>query len=379
MEQSNLTTNGLISQAKRLKFSHLSTTDRNNIEYYLSNGWKQAEIARKLGFNRSTISREIKRGSFRAGADSAGTHYKYGYDVGIRVAKENRLRSRMDTKLNKESQEIINLSKIINHEHVSVETALMLYKHFYHMPFPVCIKTVYKYIHKRYIKIKYPIRIKSVSESKPKQGKRLQRGKNISERPDEAKNRSDFGHFEGDLVVGTKGTKECVLTLVDRKGRTTLVSKLPDRTVESVATIFDEFEKILGPDDFRKVFKTITFDNGSEFLNSLRLKKSVFSDSERFEIYYANPYSSWERGTNENTNRMLRVYFPKKTDFSKVSNKKICDAGNRINFTSRRILGGKSSYEYVLDSNPELATILNSLGINNPFINLSKYLEPIKA
>ena len=139
-------------------------------------------------------------------------------------------------------------------------------------------------------------------------------GKSITERPKEADERTEQGHWEIDLVVGKQGTKPVILTLVERKTRKSLYVLVRNKTQkEVVAAIKRAKRRVKG--DFSEVFKSITADNGSEFLDSEAIKKATKCG----EVYYAHPYSSWERGSNENGNRILRRFVPKGTDIGKLT------------------------------------------------------------
>lgn len=133
-----------------------------------------------------------------------------------------------------------------------------------------------------------------------------------------------------DLVVGAKGTKGAVLTLTDRQTRLEICRKLPDKKAASVRAALDQIEKDMGERRFRDTFRSITTDNGSEFLEYEQLTKSVFQ-GKRFEVYYCHSYSAWEKGSNENANRLLRRFFPKGTDFSKVTDQEINEATKQQN------------------------------------------------
>jgi IS30 family transposase len=158
-------------------------------------------------------------------------------------------------------------------------------------------------------------------------------GKSISERPKEVDEREKKGHWEIDLVVGKQGTKPVVLTLVERKSRKSLYVLVKNKTQEEVlAAIKKAAKKVEG--DFSEVFKSITADNGSEFLDSAGIKAATNCG----EVYYAHPYSSWERGSNENGNRMLRRFIPKGTDLSDLTEKELQQYEDWVNNYPRRIL-----------------------------------------
>lgn len=165
-------------------------------------------------------------------------------------------------------------------------------------------------------------------------------GKSITERPKEADDRTEPGHWEIDLVVGRKGTKAVILTLVDRKARKSLYALAKDGSrKEAIAAIKRVKRRTSG--SFKEVFKTITADNGSEFLNSEAIKAAAKCD----EVYYAHPYNSWERGSNENGNRILRRFVPKGTDIGKLTAVALQRIDNWVNNYPRRIFGYKTAKE----------------------------------
>ena len=117
------------------------------------------------------------------------------------------------------------------------------------------------------------------------------------------------------------------------------------------------------------MFKTITFDNGKEFSNVKEIEHScIYPHLLRTNAYFANPYHSWERGTNENTNGWIRFYFPKKTFFDSISQETIQSKVNKINFSMRRVINNRSSYEFYTRENPNMIKALDLLGFCNPFI-----------
>lgn len=128
------------------------------------------------------------------------------------------------------------------------------------------------------------------------------------------------------------------------KTRKEIIIAIPNRKAETVVKALDALERKLGARRFRAIFKSITFDNGTEFAAAEELERScVNKHLPRTKVYFCHPYSSWERGTNENTNGMIRRRFPKGTNFAAVTNAQIVQAENWINNYPRKILGYKSS------------------------------------
>lgn len=141
-----------------------------------------------------------------------------------------------------------------------------------------------------------------------------------------------------DSVIGQRGkSKNTLLTLTERKTRDEIIFKLPDHTDEAVVAALDRLERKWG-DMFRQVFKSITVDNGSEFADVEGLERSVLVEGEkRTHLYYCHPYSSWERGTNEVTNKMVRRKVPKGTNFDDKTDEEIEEIEGWINNYPRRI------------------------------------------
>lgn len=217
------------------------------------------------------------------------------------------------------------------------------------------VPTIYKYIAKglflnltqeelpRHGKKKH----KYKKVKKNKSASRAPAGESIEQRPEEIDEREEFGHWEGDTVYSGKGkrkTTRALLTMTERKTRKEIIIAIPNRKAETVVKALDALERKLGARRFRAIFKSITFDNGTEFAAAEELERSCVNKRlPRTKVYFCHPYSSWERGTNENTNGMIRRRFPKGTNFAAVTNAQIAQAENWINNYPRKILGYKSS------------------------------------
>jgi IS30 family transposase len=151
----------------------------------------------------------------------------------------------------------------------------------------------------------------------------------IDQRPKHIENRQESGHWEGDLMIG-RNHGSCIGTLVERKSRYALLVKLPNKKSNTVTSAFASKLKHL-PDDFKK---SLTYDNGIEMA-----KHKTFTKKTGMTVYFAHPYSSWERGTNENTNGLVRRSYPKKTDFNLISQKHLDVLQERLNNRPRKVLG----------------------------------------
>ena len=151
----------------------------------------------------------------------------------------------------------------------------------------------------------------------------------IDQRPKHIEDRQETGHWEGDLMIGRKQSS-CIGTLVERKCRYTLLVSLPNKRSNVVTSAFAGKLKHL-PDAFKK---SLTYDNGIEMA-----KHKTFTKNTGMIVYFAHPYSSWERGTNENTNGLVRRFYPKKTDFNLISQKQLDVLQEKLNNRPRKVLG----------------------------------------
>lgn len=160
-----------------------------------------------------------------------------------------------------------------------------------------------------------------------------------------------------DLNIRTgAGTNYTLLVLTERKTRNEIIFKLPDHTDEAVVAALDRLERKWGADMFKRVFKTITVDNGSEFADTEGLQRSIINEGEkRTKVYYCHPYSSWERGTNEVTNKMIRRKIPKGTNFDDRTEEEVESIENWINGYPRKIHGYHSAGELFEEEVKQLA------------------------
>lgn len=152
----------------------------------------------------------------------------------------------------------------------------------------------------------------------------------ISKRPKIVERKARIGDFEGDTIVGVRGGgKNCLLTLADRKSKLTLIRRTVDKSAHSIQDAMEDlYNNTVVP------FKTITYDNGTEFSNHREISASIGCN-----IYFARPYRSCDRGLNEHTNGLIRWFFPKKTDFAKVTDEEIAHVQNLLNNRPRKCLG----------------------------------------
>lgn len=336
------------------KFTHLDERERFAIALCIREQYGVRATARILGRAPSTVSREIKRGSVFNLAEGTSN---YDVDFAQSEAMRCSLEHGAPLKLSGDEQGVNAIADNIKVRHMSPYAAIECAVQEGQLKERICVNTVYEYIRRGLIPVdeKYLVYGFRRHEEKVEFACRKDmKGRppelSISARPKEVLTRKEFGHWEGDLIVGARPSKAAVLTLVERKTRKLLALKIPDRSQFSVQRGLDLYERLYG-DMFDKVFKSITFDNGIEFNNPDIIRCSVFEEKRkrsktggRFEhLYYAHPYCSSERGSNENANRMMRRRFPKSTVFDRVSEKEIVQQANWVNNYPRAIFNGRTA------------------------------------
>lgn len=209
----------------------------------------------------------------------------------------------------------------------------------------VNVKTFYNYVNRGLLPIKpvdLPIAVKRKKRPEKKEYKRI-KGRSIDQRPTYINERTEFGHWEGDTVVGIKDKNDSVIfTLVERKTRYLIAIKVKDKGANSIYRAINKLDKKYG-DRFSKVFKSITFDNGVEFSRFKDIEKKKGSSKKRTTVYFAHPYSSWERGSNERHNKFLRVFIKKGKPINDYSKEYIEYANKMINVMHKKVLNYKSS------------------------------------
>ena len=316
-------------------YKQLTTDDRYTIAAGLRQGLSQAEIARLLGRHRSTIGREISRNLCI-------------YDGAYRAAKaDQRTRGRRSRARQIPqfcASEWRRVERYLRQDWSPEQIANYLRENDW---LSISHETIYKYIwnDKRQGGDLY----KHLRQSSKQRRKRyrsydsrgiLPNKLNISQRPLEVELRKVLGHWEIDTVIGT-GSKDCIVTLVERTSGYTLIGKLPNKTT---ASLNQRVISLIKPLSHK--FKTITADNGTEFHAYKKIENST-----NVTFYFANPYHSWERGTNENTNGLIRQYLPKGTSMASLTQKQCNAIANKLNSRPRKRLGFKTPNDVFFGSN----------------------------
>lgn len=330
------------------KGSHqLTRTDRIKLEALIKAGLSKSKIAKQLGVHRSTIYNELKRGQYMHRNSDYTEELRYSPDIAQEKAEENLKVRGTQLKIGNDIAYANYIEdKIVNEDYspAAVLGELKAQGKEGNFKTTICVATLYSYIDKGiFLKLTNKnLPVKKNEKRKynkvKKQQARANAGDSIEKRPEEIEKREEFGHWEMDSVIGQRGkSKNTLLVLTERKTRDEIIFKLPDHTDEAVVAALDRLERKWG-DMFRQVFKTITVDNGSEFADVEGLERSVLVEGEkRTHLYYCHPYSSWERGTNEVTNKMVRRKVPKGTNFDDKTDEEIEEIEGWINNYPRRI------------------------------------------
>ena len=349
------------------KGSHqLTRADRIKIEALLKEGLSKQKIAVHLGVHRSTIYNELKRGEYEHRNSDWTTETRYSPDIAQEKAEENLKVRGTQLKIGNDIAYANYIEdKIVNEDYspAAVLGELKAQGREGEFNTTVCVATLYSYIDKG-VFLKLTNKDLPVKKNKKrgykkvrKQQARAAAGDSIEKRPEEIEQREEFGHWEMDSVIGKRGvSKNVLLVLTERKTRDEIIFKLPDHTDEAVVAALDRLERRYGADMFKQIFKTITVDNGSEFADVNGLERSILEEGEkRTHLYYCHPYSSWERGTNEVTNKMVRRKVPKGTNFDDKTDEDIKKIENWINGYPRRIHGYRSAGELFTEELEKLA------------------------
>ena len=309
---------------KNEKYKHFSYAERTMIEtWYNKDGKAKKEIANLLHKSERTIRREINRGLVIVKDYLWCDKEEYSARVSQDKYDYNKTGKGPQMKLDCDQKLIDHIEKeILENKKTPEVIAFELNKNGFSIS--VSGKT-----------IRNTIKKDGIFEN-------INSEKSIENRPKEANERSVYGHWEGDLVVGKKGTKAVLFTLTERMTREEIIVKLENKKTETIAKALDKIERKYR-NKFYSKFKTITFDNGVEFLGYKGLEKSCIRNTKRTAIYYAHPYCSGERGSNENNNRMIRRWIPKGTDITNIKKSFIKDVEDWLNNYPRKMFDYKSS------------------------------------
>jgi len=320
-------------------YTQLTRYHRYHIRIFLKVGYSLSIIAKRLKVHKSTISREIRRNQGQKGYRPKQAHER-AMSRRFGAAKRVKLTPSMIELVNHFIRQDFSPEQVSGHlsrNHglkISHET---IYKHIW--ADKRSGGTLYK--HLRHSKRKYRKRY----GTKELRG-RMKGRVSIDLRPAVVDDKSRIGDWELDTITG-KNSKGYIVTLVERKSKLTLVKRVSDKQSDEMAKAVI---KLLRP--YKNLVFTITADNGREFSHHQKISKSL-----KAAVYFAHPYHSWERGLNENTNGLLRQYFPRKMDFRTIDDKSIQHAMDRLNNRPRKTMGYATPNEVFFNDNKDLENV----------------------
>jgi len=321
---------GIKPRPRTRNTQHLTLAEREEIRVALSLKMSLRAIARMLGRSPSTISREVSR--------NRGRRYYKAVDADNR-AKRMAKRPKLGTlELNTELKQIVMSKLELNWSPEQISGWLRV-EHSRRKNMQVSHETIYKSIYVRSKGVIHHSFTKHLRRSRPMRHSRyhsrsgdrsftsIVNGVSIHERSKNIENRKSLGHWEGDLVSGSQNTH--IATLVDRKSRYTIILKLKGKDADSVhqalLVTFNEMPK--------RYRKSLTWDRGMELAKHADLTKAI-----GIPVYFCDPQSPWQRGTNENTNSLIRQYFPKKTNLSPHTQERLNEVATQLNERPRKTL-----------------------------------------
>ena len=338
---------------EREKGEHLTYEDRVKIDHLYNNQGKNfSEIGRELNCDRTTASREIKKGMVEIRDYDWRTIEIYSPEKGQEVYDNNATAKGPDLKIGKNKK----LAKFIEEgikNHKSPAAIAQNIRESDEFDIELHWKTIYNYIDKGILNISrddLPHGNYKTGKERPEESVRTTRrkeGRTIRDRPEEANTREEFGHWEMDLVEGLKEKGEpFLMVLTERQTRQEIIEKIPNKKSESVIKGLDRIERRFGVVNFRETFKTITTDNGPEFADYKRIEES-FTGSKipRTSQYYCDAYCSWQRGSNEVANKFIRRFLPKGTSFKGIKRTLIKKIQKFINKYPRKMFDYGNSDE----------------------------------
>lgn len=345
MDQINSNT----TTAERKKGAYLTLDERGMIQALKGEGYSLRSIAKRVGCSPNTVRNELKRGT-PTKISSRGRPFIYKASRGQNTYETNRLNSKRRLKLsNPNCAPFIKwLSNKVKKDKWGIDACVGYAR--LHQLFPKetipCTKTLYNMLHRGLLPLT-PFDVPEMLGRKrhhargPKNKHIL--GRSIEERPEIAAAKTEIGHWELDTVVGQKEGRESVaFTAVEKVTRKYIAIKIPGRNSASVELAMEQLKEEFG-DKFAVIFKTMTADNGPEFATLSQYEETGS------KVYFAHPYSSWERPQNERHNRLFRGYISKGVSIEQYDAEEILDIADSINDKPRRILGYRSASELFED------------------------------
>lgn len=325
----------------------LTYENRIKIEEMLRSRTKYTiqQIADEIGRNKSIVSREIKRNGYKKW-DERTAKYKNMYSAAKAQGKYQYRKKNAGRKSSLEKDRALKQfieDKILKEKWSPKEVAGYIKKHDMKFEIQPSFQAIYYWIEHKQLKIKEIDLVHKVKLVKRKKKEKIEKSekhkeKSIHNRPEEINKNKVFGHWELDCVEGKKNSKKTYMTLLERVTKKYIVIEMKEHTNKCVKEAIDSLEEKYGK-YFKEIFKSMTTDNGHEFLNYDNIETSkIYKNEKRTTVYYADPYSAWQKGMNENCNGILRRFIPKGKDLNKISSNKLEKILKKINGKPRAIL-----------------------------------------
>jgi len=335
------------------KYSHLTYIQRRNIESLLKERHSPREIAENINVSVMTVYREIKRGTYlKRMPDDWKDKKRYSADIAQDKYDEILRRKGKELKIGSDWDFLKFVEIMIAENKYSPQATLMeIRRKGLQFKTTICLSTLYNYI-RNGVFLSLCMEALPQPRKKNKQNKderkrvtvHTPRGTSIELRPAMIDLRDDFGHWEMDTVHGAQGkSKKVLLVLTERKTRKEIIIPINGNKTAEVVKALNKLERQFGERRFRSIFKSITVDNGSEFSDFEGMEKSRRNIKSRTKLYYCHAYSSYERGSNENQNKMIRRWIPKGTVFDDKTVAEIKEIEYWMNNYPRQIFDGYSA------------------------------------
>ncbi len=328
--------------------SDITYDERVKIEFMVKKKYTMQEMSEELGRNKSIITREINKhceiicdyntGIWKKVYSAAVAQGKYEY---------SKKQAGRKCKLSRALKQFIE-DKILIEKWSPEEVAGYIKVNDIKFDIQPSFQLIYYWIEKRKLNIKptdlvHKAKLKKKEKEEKSEKLPKHKEKSIHNRPKEIDDNKEFGHWELDCVEGKKETKKTYMTLLERLTKKYIVIEMKEHTNRCVTEAINTLEEKYG-ENFKKIFKTMTTDNGHEFLNYDNIERSKKDRRrKRTKVYYTDPYSSWQKGMNENCNGILRRFIPKGIDLNKITKEKLEEVLKKINGKPRKILGFMSA------------------------------------
>lgn len=327
---------------------HINWNKRLTIERMLKVGDSKPKIAEAIGVCLSSVYNELERGKCIQMTSEYEFVERYAPDIAEQKYQANLREKGPDLKIGHDYDFVKCIEDLIVNHGFSPGSALAeIRNNEEKYETEICEKTLYNYIYRGDVFLTLTpehLHNKGRNHYPKKSGRKAARppkGTSIEQRPPEIKERKTFGHWELDSVMGCKGSKTALIVFTERLTRMGIIVRVPDHTSASVVQAINKLERRFGK-LFYTLFKSITVDNGCEFQDVEGMQVSCRRKGNRTTVYFCHPYSAYERGSNENMNRIVRRFFPKGTNFDNVTPAEVKKAEDWLNHHPRKILDWQS-------------------------------------